>query len=502
MINVHTNSTEYFDFQEIHNDIARYFLSPSNCYISADGHLKRVVFGSEVVPDWFLLNPPSPDFHGFRPTNVQIHSIKVICFDFDGPPEEARTLATAFFQLCAQHGLTPPHLPLLNSGGGVHALVPIPAVENSFAVTWACNELYQEFAVLFRQAQEQTGIFTVKFDNTFDPARLFSLAGTRRVKDRTFIRHYFETPPTHVERFAPLAEKLKTIACEYVPFHIRAQKQFSLPTNAECVYEETYQAVLHNIYRQKKCHLLLNRDGLPDRSRAFAILVDVFLSYLRKIGKSHALAEKIVFACRHIINMIASGQRQIKYTYDLERQVYKLLEDFVWGDEKEAKQQKEKKERKVTLPKEHVQALTLFFQRRLFYLPGASVPKTLVQTAFEKETQIHLSAMQFGQLTTGKQGKYQEIVKNLQGHSVRCIQDYILLDTEITTITQGPGLPILKAVEQIWTPVEWITPKRELIFTEYALNFFVMVNEKRVKYIAFLHICSLARAPPSSNNMR
>jgi hypothetical protein len=500
MINVHTNSTEYFNLQEIHSDIARYFLSPSNCYISADGHLKRVVFSSEILPDWFLLNAPSPDFHGVRPTNMQISSIKIICFDFDGPPEEARTLATAFFQLCAQHDLTPPHLPLLNSGGGVHALVPIPEVENSFAVTWACQELYQEFAVLFRQAQAKTGIFTVKFDNTFDPARLFSLAGTRRVKDRTFVRHYFETPPMYVERFAPLAEKLKTIACAYVPFHIRAQKHLSLPTNAECIYEETYQALLHNIYRQKKCHLLLNRDGLPDRSRAFAILVDVFLSYLRKIGKSHSLAEKIVFACRHMINTIASGKRQLKYTYDLERQVYRLLEDFVWGDE--VKTICKKKERQVNAPQQELQTLTLFLHKRLFYLPGASVPKTLIHTAFEQKTQIHLSPMQFGQLTTGKQGAYKEIVQHLQGHTVRCIQDYLLLETETITVEQEPEPTTVKEVEQVWTPVEWITPKRELVFTVHTLSFFIQSAEKRVQYDTFLHVFSLARAPPTSIQMR
>lgn len=499
MTNVHIFSTEYLNSQEIHNDIARYFLSPSNCYISENEHLKRVVLGGDILPDWFLLNIPFSHFHGARPSNIHIQYIIVLPFDFDGPPERARILATAFFALCAQHGLAPTHMPLLNSGGGVHAIIPIPPIENSPAIAWALREVWQEYKTLFSQAEKQTGIYDIHFDSVFDPARLFSLAGTKRVKDRTFTRHYFETPPDTVERFAPLAEKIKTIACEYVPFHVRAQKQFNLPTNAECVYEEAYKALIENIYRQKKCQSLLNRDGLPDRSRAFAILIDVFLSCLRKMGKPRKLAEKIVFACRHSIHHTACGKRQLKYTYDLERQVYRLLEDFVW-DREDVKEKK--KERHTTVSTQEQDELTLFLHARLEYVPGASVPKELVRTAFEQSTQINLSRMQFGQLTTGKQGAYQEAVHNLQGKAVRCIRDHILLDVMLPTVEQGPELPIMKEVETFWLPVEWITPKHELIFITMTLDFSVKNMMKLQKLHVFSMIFSLARAPPFSLSMR
>lgn len=500
MTNVHIFSTEYLNSQEIHKDIARYFLSSRYVYQVDGAYLKPAT----TRIDWVLLNTPRKTYFGFKPHSCDIEYIIVIPFDIDGDPEKARIVCTIFFRLCYEHGLAPKLMPpLLNSGGGVHALLPIPQVKNTPATEWAIHELYKEYQALFEKAKQEAGIFNVKLDNCFDPARVFSMAGTRRVKDRTFTRHYFETPPDTVKRFEPLAHKISEKAKQYVPFTVQTQKREAFAPNIESMLIDLYTPILKNIYRQAKLGEKLNRDGEKDRSAIFAALVCTLMNVLRKEKKSRQYAEKIVYACRHTINELSNGDRAVKYYEDLERQIERLLEDFVWHGGALLRQKIEhtlpiKKERKVCMKSEVIDALSTFLSDRLYFLPGACVPKENVRQAFEKETGNTLSKMQFGQLTTGKQGKYTETIQNLQGKAVRCIQDHILLDVVFPTVEQGPELPSMKEVENVWLPVEWITPKHRLVFIIITLDFSVKNVIKLQEFDTSSMIFSLARAPPSS----
>lgn len=469
MQKVNTFSTEYLNSEETRNDMARYFLSSRYVYQFDGKHLSPAT----TRVDWVLLNTPHKTYLGFRPHSSDIEYIIVIPFDIDGDPEKARIVCTIFFRLCHEHSLAPQTMPpLLNSGGGVHALLPIPRIKNTPATAWAIHELYKEYQLLFEEAKQEAGIVDVKLDSCFDPARLFSMAGTRRVKDRTFTRHYFETPPDTVERFEPLAKKILEKAKQYVPFSVHSVKREEFQDTVIEMLEERYRSVIENIYRQAKLYKKLNRDGERDRSAIFASLVCTLMNVLRKKGHTRENAEKIVFACKHVLNETASQGRPLKYHEDLERQIERLLEDFVWHGGSTLKlppqqtiiEPPKKKERKVCVDQKTIDALSTFLSNRLYYLPGAYVSKEIVRQTFEEETGKTLSKMQFGQLTTGKQGTYPETIQNIQSHTVRCIQDHILLDSVETTVEVGPIWPTIQLTDMTFYFV--ITPKQEKIVTD------------------------------------